>query len=62
MQRLYAVVFFVSRLLEGTAIVLELMANFVKNLFIDVSLGRTPLLHFDFSVYHCTAQIIALAP
>jgi len=24
------------------------MANFVKNLFIDVSLGRTPLLHYDF--------------
>ena len=31
------------------AIVLELMANFVKNLFIDVSLGRTPLLNYDFS-------------
>jgi len=31
------------------AIVLELMANFVKNLFIDVSLGRTPLLYYDFS-------------
>jgi len=37
------------------------MANFVKNLFIDVSLGRTPLLYYNFSVYHCTAQIIALA-
>jgi hypothetical protein len=31
------------------AIVLGLMANFVKNLFIDVSLGRTPLLYYDFS-------------
>jgi len=45
----------------GMAIVLGLMANFVKSLFIDVSLGRTPLLYYDFSVYHCTAQIIALA-
>jgi hypothetical protein len=35
--------------IEGTAIVLGLMANFVKNLFIDVSLGRTPLLNYDFS-------------
>jgi len=26
-----------------------------------VSPGRTPLLYYDFSVYHCTAQIIALA-
>ncbi len=25
------------------------MANFVKNLFIDVSPGRTPLLYYDFS-------------
>jgi len=33
----------------GMAIVLGLMANFVKNLFIDVSLGRTPLLYCDFS-------------
>jgi len=37
------------------------MANFVKNLFIDVSLGRTPLLNYNFSECHCTAQIIALA-
>jgi len=37
------------------------MANFVKNLFIDVSLGRTPLLYYDFRVYHCASQIIASA-
>jgi len=41
------------------AIVLGLMANFVKNLFIVVSLGRTPLF-YDFSEYPCTAKIIAL--
>jgi hypothetical protein len=33
----------------GMSIVLGLMANFVKNLFIDVSLGRTLLLYYDFS-------------
>ena len=49
MQRLYAVVFCVGKAIEGMAIVLGLMANFVKNLFIDVSLGRTPLLNYDFS-------------
>ena len=61
MQRLYAVVFCVGKAIEGLAIVLGLMANFVKNLFIDVSPGRTPLLYYDLSLYHCTAQIIALA-
>jgi len=35
--------------LAGMAIVLGLMANFLKNLFIDVSLGRTPLLYYDLS-------------
>jgi hypothetical protein len=39
----------VCRLFEGMAIILGLMANFVNNLFIDVSLGRTPLLYYDFS-------------
>jgi len=38
----------VGRAFAGMAIVLGLMANFVKNLFIDVSLGRTPLLYYDF--------------
>jgi len=33
----------------GMAIVLGIMANFVKNLFIDVSPGRTPLLYYDLS-------------
>ena len=35
-----------GRLLWDSAF-LGLMANFVKNLFIDVSLGRTPLLYYD---------------
>ena len=38
-----------GRASERIAIVLGHMANFVKNLFIDVSPGRTPLLYYDFS-------------
>jgi hypothetical protein len=34
----------------GMAIVLGLMANFVKNLFIDVSPGRTQLLYQDYCI------------
>jgi len=36
------------------------MANFVKNLFIDVSLGRTPLLYYDFSLYLCMQSLLKL--
>jgi len=45
------------------AIVLGLMANFVKNLFIDVSPGRTPILYYDFSCVplyrsnHCISAV-----
>ena len=51
---------------ERMAIVLGLMANFVKNLFIDVSLGRTPILYYDFSrvpLYrsnHCLSAVKGL--
>jgi len=37
------------------------MVVMAKTLLIVVSLGRTPFLYYDFSVNHCTAQIIALA-
>jgi hypothetical protein len=48
------------------AIILGLMANFVKNLFIDVSLGQIPLLHYDFSrvplyrLNHCIRAVKGL--
>jgi hypothetical protein len=56
----------VGKAIEGMAIVFGLMANFVKNLFIDVSLGRTPLLNYDFSrvpLYrsnHCISAVKGL--
>jgi hypothetical protein len=52
-----------GKAIEGMAIVLGLMANFVKNLFIDVSPGRTPLLNYDFSrvpLYHSNHRFSAV--
>jgi len=54
-QRLYAVVFCVQKAIEGMSIILGLMANFVKNLFIEWAQGEHHFWIMILVVYHCTA-------